>query len=156
MKPRKVPSARVPVREQVSAGGVVFRRVGERIEVVIVGVGPQNRWQLPKGLVEKDEKPESAAVREAHEEAGVATEVVSHIETVEYWYAGLDGGEKVRFHKRVHFYLMRYLSGDPKEHDWEVNDARWVPIDDAVGQLAFENERRVVEEGRKRLTTSEA
>lgn len=148
MKPRKVPGAKLPVREQVSAGGVVFRRDDERLEVAIVAVGAQNRWQLPKGLVEKDEKPEIAAVREAHAEAGVASEVVSHLETVEYWYAGLDGGEKVRFHKRVHFFLLRYLSGDPKEHDWEVNDARWVPIDEAMGQLAFENERRVIEAAR--------
>ncbi len=155
MKPRKVPGAKLPVREQVSAGGVVFRRDHERIEVAIVAVGAQNRWQLPKGLVERDEKPETAAVREAHEEAGVASEVVSHLETVEYWYAGLDGGEKVRFHKRVHFFLLRFLSGDPKEHDWEVNDARWVPIDEAVGQLAFENERRVMEAARDWLRSNE-
>jgi 8-oxo-dGTP pyrophosphatase MutT (NUDIX family) len=142
--PRRADAAKTPVREQVSAGGVVFRRGDERIEVVIVAVGPQNRWQLPKGLVEKDEKPEAAAVREAREEAGVSSEIVSHIETVEYWYVGLDGGEKVRFHKRVHFYLLRYLAGDPKDHDWEVNDARWVPIEEAIGQLAFENERRVM------------
>ena len=55
MKPRKSPGAKLPVREQVSAGGVVFRRYNERIEVVIVAVGPQNRWQLPKGLVESEE-----------------------------------------------------------------------------------------------------
>jgi 8-oxo-dGTP pyrophosphatase MutT (NUDIX family) len=151
LKPRKPPGAKLPVREQVSAGGVVFRRFNERVEVVIVAVGPQNRWQLPKGLVESEEKPETAAVREAHEEAGVVSEVVGHIETVEYWFAGLDGGEKVRFHKRVHFYLLRYISGDPKEHDWEVNDARWVPIDEAATQLAFENERRVVDQARERI-----
>jgi 8-oxo-dGTP diphosphatase len=151
LKPRKPPGAKLPVREQVSAGGVVFRRYNERTEVVLVAVGPQNRWQLPKGLVEPDEKPEPAAVREAREEAGVTSEIVSHIETVEYWFAGLDGGEKVRFHKRVHFYLLRYISGDPKDHDWEVNDARWVPIDEAAGQLAFENERRVVDQARERI-----
>ena len=151
MKARKTPGAKLPVREQVSAGGVVFRRYNERIEVVIVAVGPQNRWQLPKGLVESEEKPETTAVREAHEEAGVVSEIVGHIETVEYWFAGLDGGEKVRFHKRVHFYLLRYVSGDPKDHDWEVNDARWVPIDEAAAQLAFENERRVVDQARERI-----
>lgn len=136
---------KLPVREQISAGGVVFRRDGERIEVVIVMVGGENRWQLPKGLVEKDERPEVAAVRETREEAGVDSDVVQHIETIEYWYAGLDGGARVRFHKRVHFYLLRYLSGDTSNHDWEVNDARWVPIDDARTQLAFESERRVMD-----------
>ncbi len=138
-------AVKLPVREQVSAGGVVFRRDDDRIDVVIVAVGGNNRWQLPKGLVEKDEKPEIAAVREAREEGGTDSEVVEHIETVEYWYAGLDGGERVRFHKRVHFYLLRYLSGDTSNHDWEVNEARWVPIGDAASQLAFDNERRVVE-----------
>ncbi|HEV2017801.1 MAG TPA: NUDIX domain-containing protein [Gemmatimonadaceae bacterium] len=137
------------MREQVSAGGVVFRRDNERIDVVIVSVGGNNRWQLPKGLVEKDEKPAIAAVREAREEGGTDSEVVEHIETVEYWYAGLDGGERVRFHKRVHFYLLRYLSGDTSNHDWEVDEARWVPIDDAKSQLAFDNERRVVERARE-------
>jgi 8-oxo-dGTP diphosphatase len=140
---------KLPVREQVSAGGVVFRRDNERIDIVIVGVGGNNRWQLPKGLVEKDESPEIAAVREAREEGGIVSEVVERIETVEYWYAGLEGGERVRFHKRVHFYLLRYLSGNTSNHDWEVNEARWVPIDDAASQLAFENERRVVEQAKQ-------
>jgi 8-oxo-dGTP pyrophosphatase MutT (NUDIX family) len=140
---------KLPVREQVSAGGVVFRREDTRVDVVIIAVGGNNRWQLPKGLVEKDEKPEIAAVREAREEGGADSEVVEHIETVEYWYAGLDKGERVRFHKRVHFYLLRYLSGDTSDHDWEVNEARWVPIDDASSQLAFDNERRVVERAKQ-------
>ncbi len=152
---RERDGVKLPVREQVSAGGVVFRRDDERIDVVIVAVGGNNRWQLPKGLVEKDEKPEVAAVREAREEGGTDSEVVELIETVEYWYAGLDGGERVRFHKRVHFYLLRYLSGDTSNHDWEVNEARWVPIDDAGTQLAFDNERRVVERAKQLITGRE-
>lgn len=137
--------AKLPVREQVSAGGIVFRGEKGNTEVVIVSVGGQHRWQLPKGLVEHGEKPEIAAVREAREEAGVESEVVQHLETIEYWFAGLDGGERVRFHKRVHFYLLRYLAGDTSDHDWEVNEARWVPIDGAIGQLTFDSERRVMQ-----------
>ena len=142
-------AVKLPIRDQVSAGGVAFREHRGQVEVVLVSVGPQRRWQLPKGLVDKGEEPEATAVREAREEAGVTTEVVTLIETIEYWYAGLDKGERVRFHKRVHFYLLRYLSGDPSDHDWEVNEARWVPIDEAVGQLAFDNERRVTESARR-------
>lgn len=145
----KSPGIRVPVKEQVSAGGVVFRGAKGSVEVVIVSVGGQNRWQLPKGLVDAGENSEITAVREAREEAGVSSEVVQLIETIEYWYAGLDNGIRVRFHKRVHFYLLRYISGDTKDHDWEVNEARWVPIDDATSQLAFDNERRVMEQARQ-------
>lgn len=146
---KKSPAVKVPVKDQISAGGVVFRGDKGQIEVVIVSVGGQNRWQLPKGMVEKGESPETAAVREAREEAGVSSQVVQLIETIEYWYAGLDNGIRVRFHKRVHFFLLRYVSGDTKDHDWEVNEARWVPIDDATSQLAFDNERRVMERARE-------
>jgi 8-oxo-dGTP pyrophosphatase MutT (NUDIX family) len=146
---KKSPAIKVPVQEQISAGGVVYRRNKGNVEVVIVSVGPQNRWQLPKGLVDKGENPEIAAVREAREEGGVASEVLQLIETVEYWYAGLDKGIRVRFHKRVHFFLLRYLSGDTKNHDFEVNESRWVPIEDAASQLAFDNERRVMERARE-------
>lgn len=149
--PGKAPLIKVPVREQISAGGVVYRGDAGSVEVVIVSVGGQNRWQLPKGLVDKGENPEVTAVREAREEAGVSSEVVQPIETIEYWYAGLENGIRVRFHKRVHFFLLRYLSGDTKDHDWEVNEARWVPIEDAASQLAFDNERRVMETARQLL-----
>jgi 8-oxo-dGTP pyrophosphatase MutT (NUDIX family) len=147
----KKSGGKLPVREQVSAGGVVFRGEKDRIEVVIVSVGGQNRWQLPKGLVDAGEKPETTAVREAREEAGVDSEVVHHLETIEYWFAGLDGGQRVRFHKHVHFYLLRYLAGDTRDHDWEVNEARWVPIDDATRQLTFDSERRVMARARELL-----
>lgn len=152
--PRKSPAIKIPIRDQVSAGGVVYRGENEQIEVVIISVGSEHRWQLPKGLVEKDEKPETTAVREAREEGGVTSEVVNHIETIEYWYAGLENGIRVRFHKRVHFYLLKYISGDTRDHDWEVNEARWVPIEDAASQLAFDNERRVMEQARVLLGQS--
>jgi 8-oxo-dGTP diphosphatase len=146
---KKSPGLRAPVKEQVSAGGVVFRGEKGKVEVVIVSVGGQHRWQLPKGLVDKGENPEITAVREAREEGGVSSEVVQPLETIEYWYVGLDNGIKVRFHKRVHFYLLRYVSGDTRDHDWEVNEARWVPIEDAASQLAFDNEKRVMEKARE-------
>ncbi len=152
----KSPGIKVPVRDQTSSGGVVFRRDGAegQIEIAIISVGAQRRWQLPKGLVDPGETPQVTAVREAREEAGVETRVTAHIETIEYWYAGLERGIRVRFHKHVHFYLLEYVSGDTRDHDAEVNEARWVPIDEAAGQLAFEGERRVVERANEMLRQS--
>jgi 8-oxo-dGTP pyrophosphatase MutT (NUDIX family) len=149
---KKSPAIKIPIRDQTSAGGVVFRGEKDHVEVIIISVGGQHRWQLPKGLVDKGESPEVAAVREAREEGGVTSEVIEPIETIEYWFAGLENGIKVRFHKRVHFYLLKYVSGDTRDHDWEVNEARWVPIDDAASQLAFDNERRVMERARELIS----
>jgi NADH pyrophosphatase NudC (nudix superfamily) len=53
----------------------------------------------------------------------------------------------VRYHKRVHFFLFRYRSGDVADHDHEVHEARWVSAAEAPAMLAFANERRVVERG---------
>lgn len=132
---------------QVSAGGVVVRGEGDAAEVVLISVGPQRRWQLPKGLVEPGEPPEQTAAREVREEAGVEADLVAPIDVIEYWYVATRGGEKVRYHKRVHFFLFRYRSGDVADHDHEVNEARWVPAGEAPALLAFANERRVVERG---------
>jgi 8-oxo-dGTP pyrophosphatase MutT (NUDIX family) len=133
-----------PIRRQVSSGGVAFRRAGGGIEIAIVSVGPTARWQLPKGIVDAGESPETTAVRETREEAGIETELVAPLETIQYWYQATDRGERVRFHKFVHFFLLEYRAGDVADHDHEVNEARWVPIEQAITMLAFGNERSVV------------
>lgn len=135
---------RPPIRRQVSAGGVAFRRTRAGAEVVLVCVGAKRRWQLPKGIVDEGESPEVAALRETREEGGVDAELVAPLETVEYWYQALDRGERVRFHKFVHFFLLEYRAGDPADHDHEVIEARWVPIGEAAAMLAFPNERAVL------------
>ncbi|HWW75764.1 MAG TPA: NUDIX domain-containing protein [Pyrinomonadaceae bacterium] len=133
-------------KEQISAGGVVYRRRGGRVEVTLISVGEQRRWQLPKGLVGRGESPEEAALREVREETGLACEIEGALEKVEYWYFSKGGARRVRFHKFVHFYLMRYVSGDVSGHDEEVNEARWVGSEEAAGMLAFKGERKALEE----------
>jgi 8-oxo-dGTP pyrophosphatase MutT (NUDIX family) len=138
-------------KEQVSAGGVVYRRRGKRIEVALISVGEQGRWQLPKGLVGRGETPPEAALREVAEETGLACEIVAELEKVEYWYFSKGGARRVRFHKFVHFYLMRFVSGDMSGHDDEVNEARWVGVEEAEGMLAFKGERKALVEAREIL-----
>jgi len=150
---------KLPVRTQRSAGGVAFRREGGRTEVVIVRIGTPGRWQLPKGIVDAGESPEVAAIRETREEGGVDAELVAPLETIEYWYVGDDASspgstqarERVRFHKFVHFFLLEYRSGDPADHDWEVAEARWASLDEALALLAFRSERQVLERARELL-----
>jgi 8-oxo-dGTP pyrophosphatase MutT (NUDIX family) len=141
--------AQVVTRDQVSAGGVAFRRVKSTLEMAIVSVKPSLRWQLPKGIVDPGETPEVTAVREVREEAGVDTELVQLIETVEYWYQRIQYGKRVRYHKFVHFYLLQYLSGDVADHDHEIAESRWVSFEEAIEMLAFKSERGVVEKARE-------
>lgn len=137
--------SKVPTKLQISAGGVAFRTQDERLEVALISVGDNNRWQLPKGLVDKGESTADAAVREVREEAGIDTTVVDRIDKVEYWYLAKENGDRVRYHKYVYFYLLRYESGDVTEHDDEVNEAQWVEIGEAVKRLAFDTEKTIVQ-----------
>jgi 8-oxo-dGTP pyrophosphatase MutT (NUDIX family) len=142
---------KIATLDQVSAGGVAFRWKDAEPEIAIVSVKPKLRWQLPKGIVDPGESPEVTAVREVKEEAGVATERLGLIETIEYWYRSVKSGKPVRYHKFVHFYLLRYLSGDVSEHDHEIEEARWVSFDEALKFLDFKSEREVVEKAREMI-----
>jgi len=140
-----MPRSPFPVVRQVSAGGVVYRRAAGGAEVVIVRVGPKGRWQLPKGIVDEGEKPEETAVREVREEAGVDARIAEPLDTIEYWYVGNErDGRRVRFHKFVHLFLLEYASGNVADHDHEVDEARWVPLAEAAGMLAFDSERKAM------------
>ena len=135
-----------PVRqlEQISAGGVVFREAGQGIEIAIVQIVPEMRWQLPKGLIDPGETIEAAALREVREESGIEAELLAPIDTIEYWFSAERGGERRRYHKFVHFFLMQFKAGDVGDHDDEVAESRWVTIDEALHLLEFKSERDVV------------
>ena len=135
--------------DQVSAGGVAFRWRDSKPEIAIVSMKPKLRWQLPKGIVDPGESPEVTAVREVREEAGVETERLGLIETIEYWYRSVRNGQPIRYHKFVHFYLMEYRSGDVADHDHEVEEARWVSFEEALARLEFKSEREVAEKARQ-------
>ncbi|HLO15004.1 MAG TPA: NUDIX hydrolase [Anaerolineales bacterium] len=141
-------TTKITTMDQISAGGVAFRWHDSEPGMVIVSVKPSLRWQLPKGIVDPGESPKEAAAREVREEAGVETDLLSLIETIEYWYRSTRNGKPVRYHKFVHFYLMQYRSGDVSNHDHEVEEARWVSFDEAIEMLEFKSEREVAEKAR--------
>lgn len=142
----------VQTKKQVSAGGVAFRTRGAKIYVALISVGDEPRWQLPKGLIGKNEPVERAAMREVREETGLETEMVAPLDTVEYWYFSSERGQgRVRYHKFVHFFLLRYKSGKTSEHDTEVNEARWVEIGRAEEMLAFASEKKMLARAREMI-----
>jgi len=148
--------AKIPTVDQVSAGGVAFRSTSAGVEVALISVGKPARWQLPKGLVDPGESPEVTAVREVQEETGIQARLLEKIDTIEYWYVGNKGQQRVRFHKFVHFYLLSYLSGDISQHDWEVNEAKWVNLQEAQQWLAFKSERQALEKAAQRIAALNA
>ena len=132
-------------RTEISAGGVVYRRRKELVEVCLISTQGATAWQLPKGLIERGEQPEVAAAREVLEETGLQGKLMQRLDRIEYWYVWEENGRKTRIHKFVDFFLFRYTKGSTRDHDDEVDDARWFPIEEAQRTLSFESERQVLE-----------
>lgn len=138
------------VRE-VSAGGVIYRRHRGAIEVALIHV--RHRWGLPKGHIEEGESLNEAAIREVREETGLEGRMQRKLGDIRYSYR--DKRKKsgpIRIYKRVYFYLFRYLRGDVRDHDHEVDEARWFPIEEAIRTLKFATERKMVQRARAVLT----
>ena len=138
---------RVTARFQLSAGGVVCRRdPAGRIEVALIATHDGQRWALPKGLVEEGESLEETALREVREEAGLEAEAIERLEPIEYWYWWDEDGDKVRYHKKVYYFLMAYRGGDVSRHDFEVDDARWFSLEEAIERASYRTEREVLQQ----------
>jgi 8-oxo-dGTP pyrophosphatase MutT (NUDIX family) len=151
---------------EISAGGVVLREISGVWHVALIEPRKEAQRQtakssrkrnpavlsLPKGLVDKGEKPEATAIREVYEETGVRAETIDKLADIKYVYVrSWSDGERV--FKIVSFYLMRYLSGKIDDLDpgmrIEVKRALWVPLADAESQMAYSSERKLVAEAKK-------
>lgn len=97
----------------------------------------------------RGEVPEKTALREVAEETGLKGRIVEKIGEIGYWY--YIKSENVKCKKTVHFFLMEYEGGDIANHDWEVDEAIWFPIDEALKKAAYRGEREMIEKARKRL-----
>jgi 8-oxo-dGTP pyrophosphatase MutT (NUDIX family) len=142
-KPRRS-SPRVPTRREISAGGVVYRRDGDDIEIVLASRRTrrgQLAWGLAKGGIEDDETMERAAIREVREETGLDAEIEASLGETRYFYVW----EDQRIRKTVHFFLMRHLGGDVGDRDDEMEEVRWFPLDRALKRAAYRGEREVLE-----------
>jgi 8-oxo-dGTP pyrophosphatase MutT (NUDIX family) len=128
--------------DEFSAGGVVVRD-GEVVVIVPVKRAADGRkvLGLPKGHPDGDETPQEAARREVAEEAGVTAELVGELGEVNYRYER--GGRRIA--KTVRFYLFEYLSGSLEDHDHEIEEARWMPLEQAARDLTYAGEREMVQ-----------
>src|SRR5271170_4380857 len=157
---------------EISAGGVVVRSAPEGWQLAVIeprkepaadapGSTKKKTSQkmllaLPKGLVDRGEKPEQTAVREVVEETGLTAVPVTKLGDTKYAYVRT-WGDKARVFKIVSFYLFRYQSGEIDKIDAEmrveVRRALWIPLEDAVARLAYRGEKDMVRRAQAYMKT---
>ena len=131
------------MRSDFSAGGVVTDSAGRVAVIRTNSPGGEPVWGLPKGHLKKREDAPTAALRETQEETGLVVRLTAPepAGTIEYSFLAADGEE---VHKRVAFYRMEAVGGDPTRHDDEVAEVALLSPAEASERLTFENERRLV------------
>jgi mutator protein MutT len=139
-----------------SAGGVVIDDEGRVVLTARRSFKGELQWGLPKGIVEKGETPEQAALREASEETGLEVELESPLEKIDYWFYQPvpDSDEKLRVHKFVHFFLMRAIGGDPSKHDAETEEVAFLEPKDAIKRASFASERKILKKAAELVARS--
>ena len=139
----------VRTESQTSSGGVLFQKEDGQVSIVLIARRNRSIWCLPKGIIEPGETTEEAAEREVAEETGLRGEIIRKIGEVNYWFHSKR--DRARYFKTVHFFLMGYLSGDTTNHDQEVEEAKWFPVNKVLDVMTFENERTIVNKALKML-----
>lgn len=130
---------------QTSAGGIVYKKEGNNILWLITQHSQHKGWVFPKGLVgdhNTNESMETAALREVEEEGGVKAKIISKkpiITNYQYQWKG------TLIKKTVYYFLMEYLSGDPKNHDWEMMDAKFVKEKEVKKTLTYKSDKEAFE-----------
>ena len=136
----------IPTSEEISAGGLVVSRTNPKRVALIChrNRGGGRDWCLPKGHVEANETLEQTAIREVFEETGLRAHVIAKLGEINYSFR-VDGK---RIKKTVHHYLLEEDSGtitgagDPTG---EVLEVRWFELEELLGVLAHENEKKMAE-----------
>jgi 8-oxo-dGTP pyrophosphatase MutT (NUDIX family) len=109
---------------------------------------------LPKGTIDPGEKPDETALREVREETGVRADVITKLADIKYVYVR-NWGDRAKVFKIVSFYLLIYRSGrlgniSPAMRV-EVQNAFWLPLDEALSKLSYKGEREVADRARAYL-----
>lgn len=137
-----------------SAGGVVIREHQSALEVAVIRPRGKQVWALPKGHVDADERPEQTALREVFEETGLRARLDQPLGEIKYFYQF----RGKRIFKTVTFFLLRYESGTIDELDpamrVEVDEARWIPLQNADRVIAYRGEKEMMKKAQELLLTT--
>jgi len=150
------PPDNIERRHETSAGGVVWRREGDRLEIVMARPVRKDAWVLPKGQPNPKETLIETAVRETREETGLEVEPGAEVGKISYVFSWRDrpGEQLVRIFKNVHYFLMEPRGGSLDAHDHEMDEVRWMDIDEAEHRASYKSDREIIVKAREMLTQS--
>lgn len=135
-----------------SAGGIVFKKKAAVFYWLVIQHSKAKHWGFPKGHIGDtvpDEKREEAALREVQEEGGISAQIISHTPfTIHYSYRVNDATHN----KTVNYFLMEFVSGKTEDHDWEVQEAIFMPEEQLLKTLTYDTDKEAFAKAKKMLS----
>lgn len=101
---------------------------------------------FPKGLIDKGEDKKTTALREVGEEGGVTAKIIQELPPDRIF---LPISRRKKIKKKVIYFLMEYISGDPTNHDWEMEDAQWIPLEKVEERLTYKSDKEIFQKAKK-------
>src|SRR5581483_9464678 len=124
---------------EFSAGGIVFKKNGEELEILVCQHSQHHGWVFPKGIIGDKKKGEKK------EETGVKGEIIKPVEPISYWYVF----EGVKIKKTVYYFIMKAVGGDITKHDMEMENVEWLPKDKVLERLTYKSDKEIWEKSKE-------
>lgn len=132
------------MKREFSAGGIVFKN--GKVLIRRPKANPEYRgnlgWSFPKGWIGEVEKTEAAAVREVAEEGGVQAIIIKKLPTLKIFFTDQNKEKVMKF---VTYFVMEWVKDLREGLGWETEEVKWVTLNEALGMLAFKNEKQLLE-----------
>jgi ADP-ribose pyrophosphatase YjhB (NUDIX family) len=151
------PKGSEEAKEEVSAGGIVYKRTPDGIRVAFI-LDPYGKWSFAKGHVEAGETIEQAAIRETKEEMGLSDiRLIKPLGQIDLWFRDRYRAESrgKLIHKYVHYFLMEApadAKGRPEKEE-KIKRIIWVPVRSMLRRSSYEDVRFLLKRAKRHLIT---
>lgn len=130
------------MKQEQSAGIITFTDNSAHKRVFLLLEHQDGHWDLPKGKIENGETLQETALRELQEEAGIsATFIPGFEQTIHYIFSNK---ENQLVTKTATFFLGQ-ANANSITLSHEHADFKWLPLEEAVKLVTYENARQLLE-----------
>lgn len=129
--------------KEKSCGAIVYRKQGDRLQLLILRHRMGGHWSFPKGHVEEGETEVQTALREVKEETGLNIELYDGFrEQVSY-------SPRPGIKKDVVYFLGFAKDSRTIRQEEEISEIRWIDLDQTYNYLTYENDRRLIQSAKR-------
>lgn len=131
------------MQKEKSCGALVYRKAGDKLQLLILRHRMGGHWSFPKGHVEKGETETETALREVKEETGLSIELFDGFrEMVTY-------SPRPGIKKDVVYFLGFARDSRTTRQEEEISEIRWIDLDQTYDYLTYDNDRRLIKSAKR-------